>query len=85
MIEAYQRNGGLALIGNEAWGHLLQEAGPVMSRFLSTYLIAPIEQLNGARSDVMDMTVRVRPEHIDYLFTRPGGEVERIRVQRNLS
>lgn len=33
----------------------------------------------------MDMTVRVRPEHIDYLFTRPGGEVERIRVQRNLS
>ena len=82
LIEAYQRYEGLALIGDDAWNHLRQEAGPVMTRFIDTYMIEPMEVLTELEEEPMDMTVRVRPGYIDYVFKRPAGRVQRLRVPR---
>lgn len=82
LIEAYERYDGLALIGDDAWRHLREEGGPVMARFLDTYLIAPMDELSSLPEKPMDMTVRVRDGYIDYVFKFPGGRVERLRVPR---
>ncbi|MBW3243735.1 hypothetical protein KUV57_13765 [Epibacterium sp. DP7N7-1] len=82
LIEAYERYDGLAFIGDEAWRHLREAAGPVMARFLDTYLISPMEDLTRLPEKPMDMTIRVREGYIDYIFKFPKGRVERLRVPR---
>jgi hypothetical protein len=42
----YEDNGGHAYIGDEAWQHLEEEAGPVMARFIEKYVRAPLTEIS---------------------------------------
>lgn len=44
---AFVSNGGSVLIGGEAWSHLDEKAGPVMSRFIDRYIKPPLERMAG--------------------------------------
>ena len=45
LSQAFLKSGGEAYIGNDAWCHLHNEAGPTMARFLEKYVRAPITDL----------------------------------------
>lgn len=48
---AYISNGGHAFIGQEAWDHLEEEAGEVMSNFIERYVRDPIEHISSYELD----------------------------------
>lgn len=43
---AYEQWGGRAYIGDAAWAHLEDEAGPVMARFIETYVRTPVADIS---------------------------------------
>jgi len=43
---AYERKGGHAYIGDEAWAHLETEAGRVMSQFIEKYVRRPVTEIS---------------------------------------
>lgn len=43
---AYEARGGRAYLGAEAWSHLEEQAGEVMSRFIEKYVRRPIEDIS---------------------------------------
>ena len=45
LSKAFVDAGGEAFVGDEAWDHLDEEAGPTMARFLESYVRAPITDL----------------------------------------
>lgn len=45
LTAAFLANGGVVYIGDQAWAHLDQLAGPTMAVFLETYVRGPLEQL----------------------------------------
>jgi len=49
----FENAGGKAYVGTEAWTHLDEQAGPVMSRFLDNYVRAPLNTL-----------LEAEPEHL---------------------
>lgn len=44
--EAYRQWGGMAYVGDAAWAHLEAEAGPVMARFIETYVRTPVAEIS---------------------------------------
>ena len=56
--QAFEKSGGLVFIGDGAWRHLDDEAGPTMARFLDTYVRRPINDLLQAVPDELpDITL----------------------------
>ncbi len=79
-LEELQRvflaNGGRVLVGDEAWQHLDDEAGPTMATFLDSYVRKPINDLLRSIPDVLpDMTLGMSNS---FFSVRIGDEVFRI-------
>lgn len=60
LITAFQKEGGETYVGEDAWNHLENAAGEVMSKFLEKYVKAPIQQtLNSSPNNLPDITFRM--------------------------
>lgn len=46
LVRAFEASGGAAYIGDEAWRHLKEEAGPEMAVFLEKYIREPLDNIN---------------------------------------
>jgi hypothetical protein len=53
----YKRFGGNAYVGNEAWKHLEQEAGPTMATLIEKYVRRPISMLDEHAMELLDLYV----------------------------
>jgi hypothetical protein len=42
---AFERQGGQILVGEDAWSHLEEKAGPIMAAFIDHYIKPPLERL----------------------------------------
>lgn len=80
LVRAFLEAGGQAFVGDSAWEHLEDQAGPVMSVFLERYVRQPLAALlNDAPVSLPPMTVRIAK----------GGNVEfevgndRLQVERS--
>ncbi len=81
LTEAFQRENGEVYIGNDAWNHLDELAGPTMSTFLETYVRKPISDLlERASDDLPDLRARYSREAIDLEI---AGDVLHIVRERN--
>ncbi|MGO9270114.1 MAG: restriction endonuclease [Terriglobia bacterium] len=45
LVNAFLEEGGQVYIGQDAWKHLEQEAGPIMAKFIDKYVRAPLQAL----------------------------------------
>jgi hypothetical protein len=70
---AFSANEGLVFVGDDAWRHLDDEAGPTMASFLESYVWRPINDLlRTVPEELPDMTLGMS----DYRFTvRIGDEL----------
>lgn len=73
--QAYKDRGGDAYLGDEAWTHLEEQAGEVMSKFIEKYVRRPIQDIsrfeqaldaNGGKPQIqlLDLEVRLEGEQI---------------------
>jgi hypothetical protein len=59
LIRAFENVGGLVYVGEDAWKHLDDLAGPTMSQFIEKYVRAPIQDLLSQAGDLMpDLSAR---------------------------
>ncbi|MFT4178024.1 MAG: hypothetical protein QM612_00950 [Thermomonas sp.] len=75
---AYEAKGGRAYLGEDAWAHLEEEAGNVMSKFIEKYVRCPIEEISRFERVVED---RPGKAHLDLLPLRALYEAGRITLQ----
>ncbi|MBT9136991.1 MAG: hypothetical protein DDT34_02077 [Firmicutes bacterium] len=75
---AFEKQGGRAHVGNEAWTHLESEAGDVMARFIEKYVRRPIQEVGKYEREVEDKPGKT---HIDLLDLRASYDAERITFQ----
>lgn len=75
---AYEAKGGRAYLGEDAWTHLEEEAGDVMSKFIEKYVRRPIEEISRYEREVED---RPGKRHIELLELRANYEAEKITLQ----
>jgi hypothetical protein len=65
LSRAFVDAGGLVYTGEAAWGHLRNEAGVIMSRFIETYVKGPLESLlREAPEKLPSFLVTLENEHI---------------------
>lgn len=57
LTREYQRVGGKAYIGDEAWAHLEDEAGPTMATFVEKYVRRPISNIDHHADELMDLSI----------------------------
>jgi len=75
---AYEAKGGRAYLGEDAWRHLEDEAGDVMSRFIEKYVHRPIKEISRYEREVEE---RPGTKHIALLELRAKYGVEKITLQ----
>lgn len=79
--KAFLGNGGIVYIGDDAWQHLDDEAGPTMAKFIDTYVRDPINDLLSAVPDVLpQMTL----DMADSAFSVSVGD-QLFRIDRGTS
>ena len=81
LIDAYERYGGMVMIGNDAWFHIRKEAGPAMSKFLDKYVISRLSEIEAVDRPALDMTFRMRETYNDYVYRDGRGPSRRVRVR----
>ncbi|WP_443191757.1 hypothetical protein [Pseudomonas indica] len=90
---AYEAQGGRAYLGEEAWQHLEDEAGEVMSRFIENYVRRPIEDISRfetqcelgepkAQFELLDFSAQHRGDRIIFQL---GSHVRDIRRSVDIS
>jgi hypothetical protein len=57
LTREFQRAGGRAYIGDEAWLHLENQAGPTMATFVEKYVRKPISNIDRYADELMDLSV----------------------------
>lgn len=57
LTAAYQKVGGAAFIGNDAWIHLEQRSGPTMTIFIEKYVRPPIDSINFTTSELNSLKI----------------------------
>lgn len=55
---AFRRHGGEAYIGDDAWGHLEDEAGPTMAAFIERYVRRPVGEISAFEAAVANDPTR---------------------------
>jgi hypothetical protein len=75
---AYEAKGGRAYLGEDAWTHLEEEAGEVMSKFIEKYVRRPIEEVSRHEKEAGD---RQGNRHIKLLELRAEYEAEQVTLQ----
>lgn len=70
---AFEANGGSVLIGEDAWNHMDDKAGPVMATFIETYIKPPLERMAAFdESCLVDISLSWTNEQIT--IAEPSGE-----------
>ena len=80
----FRRFGGRAFIGDEAWAHLEDEAGEVMSTFIEKYVRRPIREIDEHSSELLGLSisavgttqfsVTLKNDHQEYVWHIPRRE-----------
>jgi hypothetical protein len=70
----YQRFGGRAYVGDEAWLHLEHEAGPTMATLIEKYVRRPITALDEHTMELLDLYVRADRDRSALYFKIGRGE-----------
>lgn len=71
----YEENGGHAYIGDEAWAHLEEEAGPVMARFIEKYVRAPVTQISSFEKTINEDPAKRHIQLLDFGARAASGEI----------
>jgi len=61
LSEKYREYGGKAYVGDDAWAHLENKAGEVMSRFLRQYVRGTISRIDEAHSRLLPISLKYEP------------------------
>lgn len=65
LAEAFDRHGGRAYVGDDAWAHLDAEAGPTMSVFIEKYIRDPFDELiKRTPTEMPELRLRLRSDSI---------------------
>jgi len=72
---AYQRAGGEAFVGDAAWRHLEDEAGPTMAQFIERYVRTPIGAVNKFETLLEGDSSRRRIELLDLAAKLEGNNL----------
>jgi hypothetical protein len=80
LCAAFEANGGSVLIGEDAWNHMDEKAGPVMAKFIETYIKPPLERMSTFdESCLVDISLSWTDEQIT--IAEPSGEYIVRRLQ----
>lgn len=71
---AFERHGGRAHIGDEAWQHLEAEAGPTMATFVERYVRKPIAALDEHTVELLDLYVTAARDRSTFQFKLGTGD-----------
>lgn len=71
---AFERYGGRAYIGDEAWFHIEEEAGPTMATFVEKYVRTPIASLDEHAMELLDLHVEAERDGSSFRFQLGSGE-----------
>ncbi|MCW3783890.1 hypothetical protein [Defluviimonas salinarum] len=79
LVEAYANYGGSVLYGEEAWSHVHEHAGPMMSAFVDLFLRRPVRAISNAGDRPLDLTLRASEEgiNIELLVAEPRMQAMR--------
>lgn len=76
----YQKHGGEAFVGDEAWGHLEKNAGSVMGSFIERYVRVPLKDADEAYTILQPIRLAYSPSEVSvevggssFLIVRPRG------------
>jgi hypothetical protein len=70
----YERFGGRVYVGDEAWRHLEQEAGPTMATLIEKYVRRPIASLDEHAMELLDLYVSAERDRSALHFKIGHGE-----------
>lgn len=70
---AFERFGGRAHIGDEAWQHLEDEAGVTMATFVEKYVRRPIAALDDHSVELLDLYAATNRDHSAFRFRLGSG------------
>jgi hypothetical protein len=74
----FHENGGKVFIGNAAWKHLDDEAGPTMAKFLENYVRRPINDLlQAVPAEMPEMTLAMAANHFTVRIGSETFSIER--------
>lgn len=87
LVRAFEAGGGAAYIGEEAWRHLKEEAGPEMAVFLEKYVREPLDDIylaldEGDPLPTLSLTDRIRS--IDITVGHSTVSIERDDVGESI-
>lgn len=63
---AYLKAGGYVYVGEDAWEHLSEKAGPTMATFLSRYVKKPIAEMDKNTGALLDLSVRSSEDRMTF-------------------
>jgi hypothetical protein len=69
LAREYARVGGEAFIGDAAWIHLEQEAGPTMATFVEKYVRRPIAEVDKWASNLLDLRIEGDRDDSAFIIT----------------
>jgi hypothetical protein len=70
---AFAEYGGKAYIGDAAWEHIEQKAGPVMATFVEKYVRRPIAALDQHAIELLDLNVTATSDRSVFIFKLGKG------------
>ncbi len=62
----FEKYGGAAYIGDAAWTHLEEEAGPTMATFLERYVRRAIAAVDRYSGELLDLEIRACPDRSEF-------------------
>jgi hypothetical protein len=71
---AFERAGGIAFIGDQAWEHLEGEAGQTMATFVERYVRRPIAEVGRHSPDLLDLYASAGADKRDFIFRLGTGQ-----------
>lgn len=62
LVAQFERHEGRAYLGEEAWNHIAERAGPTMTEFIRKYIKLPIEEIDSHSESLLDIGLSVKEE-----------------------
>lgn len=72
---AFRHHGGEAYVGEDAWGHLEDEAGPTMASFIERYVRKPVSEISAFETVLANDSARRGLALLDLAATLNGSQL----------